>query len=94
MSKAPYVKVLAKALNQPPIANNKRSRAELEKAAEEISAMLKGPMCYEERLMLVADRSAIRATIAEIDKEISERAELVRLTQKYAINRKLGEGEV
>lgn len=63
MAKAPYIKVLAEALNQTAIPNCQMSNQELEAAIADIGEQLKGPLSNEERLLLVADRAEFRATL-------------------------------
>jgi hypothetical protein len=66
---AKYIKVLQKALNQPAIKNCGMSRNDIVHAIAGISDQLRGPMSNEERLLLVADRSEFRATLALLDKQ-------------------------
>jgi hypothetical protein len=69
MAKAPYIKVLEHALDQPPIQNCSLSRAGIEERIAAICTTLRGPLTNEERLCLVADRSELRATLKTLTKE-------------------------
>lgn len=81
--KTTYNEVLKEALNQPAIKDCKLSRAEIEARIAEIGKQLIGYMPNEERLCAVADRSELRATLRAMDIEAHERAELMRLKEKY-----------
>lgn len=59
-----YTDALAEALNQQPITTS-MSNQEIEGAIAHISAILKEPMSNAERLMLVADRAELRATLKQ-----------------------------
>jgi hypothetical protein len=65
MKKA-YGRAVQEAMNQPAIEGCKASRDEIEKIIAEISEQLRGPMGNAERLLLVADRSELRATLAKM----------------------------
>jgi hypothetical protein len=60
---AKYIKVLQEAMNQPAIPNCKMSQAEIEEAIKNINDELRGPLSNQERLLLVADRSELRASL-------------------------------
>lgn len=64
MSKNPtYNDVLKEALESPSITNCNLSREAIEKAIADISQQLRGVMSTGERLVLVADRAELRATL-------------------------------
>lgn len=63
MTKKPYNVVLKEALNQPANENCELSTDEIQRAIAAITQGLAGPMSNDERLMLVSDRSELRATL-------------------------------
>lgn len=66
MAKASYMKVLAESMNQPAIENCTMTFDEIKSAIEAISKRLVGPLSNAERLLLVAERSELRATLKSL----------------------------
>lgn len=60
---AKYMKVLQETLNQPAIKNCGMTTAQINEAIGDITEQLRGPLSNQERLLLCAERSELRATL-------------------------------